>query len=63
MVTPAYWLGKYSDMPHVLSFLNIDYKTMFEILQTDPEIFPLIAPFKSALDGKAMARRWNSWRV
>ena len=53
-VTPAYWLGKYSDMPHVLSFLNIDYKTMFEILQTDPEIFPLIAPFKSALDGKAM---------
>ena len=23
-VTPAYWLGKYSDMPHVLSFLNID---------------------------------------
>ena len=54
VVMPAYWLGKYSDMPHVLSFLNIDYKTMFEILQTDPEIFPLIAPFKSALDGKAM---------
>lgn len=54
IVTPAYWLGKYSDMPHVLSFLNIDYKTMFEVLQTDPEIFPLIAPFKSALDGKAM---------
>ena len=54
VVTRAYWLGKYSDMPHVLSFLNIDYKTMFEILQTDPEIFPLIAPFKSALDGKAM---------
>lgn len=54
VVTPAYWLGKYSDMPHVLSFLNIDYKTMFEVLQTDPEIFPLIAPFKSALDGKAM---------
>ena len=52
-VTPAYWLGKYSDMPHVLSFLNIDYKTMFEILQTDPEIFPLIAPFKSALDLEA----------
>lgn len=54
VVTSAYWLGKYSDMPHVLSFLNIDYKTMFEVLQTDPEIFPLIAPFKSALDGKAM---------
>ena len=54
VVMPAYWLGKYSDMTHVLSFLNIDYKTMFEILQTDPEIFPLIAPFKSALDGKAM---------
>ncbi len=53
-VEPAYWLGKYSDMPHVLSFLNIDYKTMFEILQTDPEIYPLIAPFKSALEGRAM---------
>ena len=53
-VEPAYWLGKYSDMPHVLSFLNIEYKTMFEILQTDPEIYPLIAPFKSALEGKAM---------
>ena len=53
-VEPAYWLGKYSDMPHVLSFLNIDYKTMFDILQTDPEIFPLIAPFKSALEGNAM---------
>ena len=54
VVEPDKWLGKYSDMPHVLSFLNIDYKTMFEILETDPEIYPLIAPFKSALAGKAM---------
>lgn len=22
IVEPAYWLGKYSDMPHILSFLN-----------------------------------------
>ena len=25
-VQPAYWLGRYSDMPHVLSFLNHSYE-------------------------------------
>lgn len=25
---PAYWLGKYSDMPHILSFLNESYQTI-----------------------------------
>ena len=39
-----YWLGKYSDMPHILAFLQQDYCTMFEILETDSEVFPLIAP-------------------
>ena len=29
----CYWLGKYSDMPHILSFLNLDYTTIFEIFQ------------------------------
>ena len=24
----GYWLGKYSDMPHILSFLNESYQTM-----------------------------------
>lgn len=53
-VEPAYWKGKYSDMPHVLSFLNHDYNEIFEVLQTDPEVYPLLAPFQTALQNKAM---------
>ncbi|MCQ2071611.1 MAG: type IV secretory system conjugative DNA transfer family protein [Bacteroidaceae bacterium] len=53
-VEPAYWLGKYSDMPHILSFLNQDYKVIFEILQTDDEVAPLLGPFQTALKNKAM---------
>lgn len=52
-VTPAYWLGKYSDMPHILSFLNEGYQTIFDILQTDNEVAPLLAPFKTAFQNKA----------
>ena len=54
IVEPAYWLGKYSDMPHVLSFLNHDYKEIFEILATDPEVYPLLGPFMTAYQNKAM---------
>ena len=53
-VEPAYWLGKYSDMPHVLSFLNQDYETIFSILETDPECLPLLGPFMTAFHNKAM---------
>ena len=53
-VKPAYWLGKYSDMPHVLSFLNQDYQTIFEVLATDPEVAPLLGPFQTAMQNKAM---------
>lgn len=53
-VEPAYWLGKYSDMPHVLSFLNEDYQTIFDVLQTDNEVLPLLGPFQTALKNKAM---------
>lgn len=53
-VTPAYWLGKYSDMPHILSFLNEDYNTIFEVLRTDNEVAPLLGPFQTALKNKAM---------
>jgi hypothetical protein len=52
-VQPAYWLGKYSDMPHILSFLNESYQTIFDVLKTDPEVAPLLGPFQSALDNKA----------
>ena len=51
---PAYWLGKYSDMPHILSFLNQDYQTIFEVLETDNEVAPLLGPFQTAMKNKAM---------
>ena len=53
-VEPEYWLGKYSDMPHILSFLNLDYQTIFEVLETDPEVAPLLGPFQTAMKNKAM---------
>ncbi|KAA4638212.1 type IV secretion system DNA-binding domain-containing protein, partial [Bacteroides ovatus] len=53
-VEPAYRLGKYSDMPHILSFLNESYQTIFEVLETDNEVTPLLGPFQTALKNKAM---------
>lgn len=53
-VEPAYWLGKYSHMPHILSFLNESYQTIFEVLETDNEVAPLLGPFQTALKNKAM---------
>ncbi len=53
LVEPAYWLGKYSDMPHILSFLNEGYQTIFDVLQTDNEVAPLLGPFQSAFKQKA----------
>lgn len=54
IVEPAYWLGKYSDMPHILSFLNESYQTIFEVLETDNEVAPLLGPFQTALKNRAM---------
>lgn len=53
-VQPAFWLGKYSDMPHVLSFLNHSYEEIFEVLKTDSEVYPLLASFVTAFENKAM---------
>src|SRR5574344_27430 len=53
-VEPAYWLGKYSDMPNILSFLNESYQTIFNVLETDNEVAPLLGPFQTALKNKAM---------
>ena len=53
-VEPAYWLGKYCDMPHILSFLNESYQTIFEVLETDNEVAPLLGPFQTALKNRAM---------
>lgn len=54
IATPAYWLGKYSDMPHILSFLNESYETIFEVLMTDTEVAPLLGPFRTAFQNNAM---------
>lgn len=53
-VQPACWKGQYSDMPHVLSFLNHSYDEIFEVLETDPEVFPLLGPFMTAFHNQAM---------
>jgi hypothetical protein len=46
--------GEYSDMPHVLSFLQRPYDEVFSILMQDDAIISLMAPFKSAYDNNAM---------
>ncbi len=53
-VQPSYWKGQYSDMPHVLSFLNHSYDEIFEVLTTDPEVYPLLGPFMTAFENGAM---------
>ncbi|TFH94902.1 type IV secretory system conjugative DNA transfer family protein [Porphyromonas levii] len=46
--------GKYSSMAHVLALLNQDYKIQFDLLMTNREVQPLLAPFMTALKNKAM---------
>lgn len=46
--------GRYADLPHVLSFLMLDYSTIFEVLMRDEKVASLVAPFQTALDNKAM---------
>ena len=41
-------------MPHILSFLNESYQTIFEVLETDNEVAPLLGPFQTAFKNKAM---------
>lgn len=53
-VTAIIWfLRKYEDgifctLPHVIELMQLDYKTMFPLLRTEPEIDVLINPFESA---------------
>lgn len=43
-----YELGKYSTLPHVLSFLNKEYDEIFDVLLSEPELESLLSPFVSA---------------
>lgn len=46
--------GRYASMAHVLTLLNMDYQTQFDVLMTNKEIQPLLAPFMTAYKNKAM---------
>jgi len=45
--------GRYSDLPHILSFMNRSYKEIFDTLFTNEEIYSLLSPFKTAYDNRA----------
>ncbi len=45
--------GIWSDLPHVLAFMNRTYEQIFTVLQTLPELESLLSPFRSALEKKA----------
>lgn len=49
----TYESGKYSDLPHLLSFVNCSYKEIFDTLFTNEEISSLLSPFKTAYDNRA----------
>lgn len=53
-VIPDTITGEFSDMAHVLQFLNKSYDDVFGILMQDPHIKPLMAPFESAYKNGAM---------
>lgn len=45
--------GKFSDLPHVLAFINRSYDEIFKVLFSNPELQSLLSPFKTAFDNKA----------
>lgn len=45
--------GRYSSLPHVLSFLNLSYDEIFCTLFSEPELVSLLSPFRSAYEAKA----------
>ncbi|WP_199120308.1 TraM recognition domain-containing protein [Pedobacter sp. ASV28] len=45
--------GRYSSLPHVLSFLNLSYEDIFNTLFSEPELISLLSPFKSAYNARA----------
>ncbi|MCX2476327.1 type IV secretion system DNA-binding domain-containing protein [Pedobacter sp. MC2016-05] len=45
--------GKYSTLPHVLSFLNCTYQQIFDCLTSNEELSSLLSPFMSAYRAKA----------
>lgn len=54
LVEPDYWLGIYSDLPHIVSFLCHDYSNIFDVLMTNTEIVPMVSPLYQAWQDKVM---------
>lgn len=46
--------GKYSDLPHVLVFLNQEYDVLFKVLFSEPELKSLVSPFEAAYKSGAV---------
>jgi len=46
--------GKYCTLPHVIELMQFDYDPLFAVLKEEEEIRPLINPFISALQRKAI---------
>lgn len=49
----TYEEGKYSDVPHLISLLCTEYKTLFEILYSHSELFELLSSFYSSFKNGA----------
>jgi len=45
--------GKYSNLPHVISFMNQSYDDIFTVLFSDIELHSILSPFYSAYKNKA----------
>lgn len=45
--------GRFCTLPHVIELMQLDYRTLFPLLRTEPEIEVLINPFESAFKHEA----------
>jgi hypothetical protein len=45
--------GKYCTLPHAIELMQADYKSLFELLETEPEVEVLVNPFMSAWKNQA----------
>jgi len=58
-VTAVIWFlkkyedGKYCTLPHVIELMQADYKSLFSLLETEPEVEVLVNPFISAWKNQA----------
>lgn len=49
-----YEQGKYCTLPHVIELMQVEYKELFPVLRSEPEIEVLVNPFISAYQNRAM---------